>query len=170
MYYRKLYIKYIIPLDDCVVGINVDPRDVCVSCKVVVVMVFLCDVKKILGDVGMVFGDVIGLLGKVVVIFCDVDKISGDVGVVFGEVTGLSGSVVQYICSVEEFESEIVKLCSVDNFSGEVRLVVVVFVVVVVEPSNTIEVMLCDEEERYGEIVVVFSDVNEVTGKAVWVT
>lgn len=41
---------------------------------------------------------------------------------------------------------------------------------VVVEPSNTIDVMLCDEEERYGEIVVVFSDVNEVPGKAVWVT
>lgn len=48
------------------------------------------------------------------------------------------------------------------------RLVVVVGVVV--EPSNTIDVMLCDEEERYGEIVVVFSDVNEVPGKAVWVT
>lgn len=48
------------------------------------------------------------------------------------------------------------------------RLVVVVGVVV--EPSNTIDVMLCDEEERYGEIAVVFSDVNEVTGKAVWVT
>lgn len=124
-------------------------------------MVFLCDVKKILGDVGMVFGDVIGLLE--VVIFCDVDKISGDVGLVFGEVTGLSGSVGQYVCSVVEFESEVVKLCSVDNFSGEVRLVVV-------EPSNTIDVMLCDEEERYGEIVVVFSDVNEVPGKAVWVT
>lgn len=124
-------------------------------------MVFLCDVKKILGDVGMVFGDVIGLLE--VVIFCDVDKISGDVGLVFGEVTGLSGSVGQYVCSVVEFVSEVEILCSVDNFSGEVRLVVV-------EPSNTIDVMLCDEEERYGEIVVVFSDVNEVPGKAVWVT
>lgn len=128
-------------------------------------MVFLCDVKKILGDVGMVFGDAIGLLGEVVVIFCDVDKISGDVGLVFGEVTGLSGSVGQYVCSVVEFVSEVEILCSVDNFSGEVRLVVVV-----VEPSNTIDVMLCDEEERYGEIVVVFSDVNEVPGKAVWVT
>lgn len=114
------------------------------------------------------FGDVIELLGEVVVIFCDVDKISGDVGLVFGEVTGLSGSVGQYVCSVVEFVSEVEILCSVDNFSGEVRLVVVVGVVV--EPSNTIDVMLCDEEERYGEIVVVFSDVNEVPGKAVWVT
>lgn len=146
------------------VWIIVDPRDVSVSGKVVVIMVFLCDVEKILGDVGMIFGDVIDLLGKAVVIFCDVDKISGDVGVMFGDVTGLSGSVVPNFCSVVEFVSEVVKLCSVDNLFGEVRLFVVV------EPSINIDVILCDEEERYGEIAVVFSDVVEVPGKVVWVT
>lgn len=152
-------IKYAIPPGGCRVDITVDLSDVCVSGKVVIT-VFRLDVAKILDDVCMTFGDVVISFGKVVVVFVDVNIISGDDDLIFCDVSGLSGSVVLTISSVVMFVSPVGRLCFVVNLAGEVTICVVklssifdVILVVKEERYSEIAVVLSDVIVVPGKVV-----------------
>lgn len=152
-------IKYAIPPGGCRVDITVDFSDVCVFGKVVIT-VFRLDVAKILDDVCMTFGDVVISFGKVVVVFVDVNIISGDDDLIFCDVSGLSGSVVLTISSVVMFVSPVGRLCFVVNLAGEVTICVVelssifdVILVVKEERYSEIAVVLSDDTVVPGKVV-----------------
>lgn len=154
-----MIIKYAIPPGGCRVDITVDFSDVCVSGKVVIT-VFRLDVAKILDDVCMTFGDVVISFGKVVVVFVDVNIISGDDDLIFCDVSGLSGSVVLTISSVVMFVSPVGRLCFVVNLAGEVPICVVelssifdVILVVKEERYSEIAVVLSDVIVVPGKVV-----------------
>lgn len=108
----------------------------------------------------MTFGDVVISFGKAVVVFVDVNIISGDDDLIFCDVRGLSGSVVLTISSVVMFVSPVVRLCFVVNLAGEVTICVVklssifdVILVVKEERYSEIAMVLSDVIVAPGKVV-----------------